>query len=220
MAERGEAGRRGPARWIGVVALVAGALLLLRLLGPGGRPAEEERGPAPAVGGRILRADGTPAASAVVEAEFERGGGAAPLSLRSPPAGADGRFVVPGAPAAWTSLRIRVRSGPLLIEADLGDAPGPLDLSLRLPDTFTVAGLVVSAEGGRPLPGMEVRLAGKETRTDDLGRFSFPDLPGTMAGREPPVLEVTGKGRRPHRRAIAWEDATDDLLLRMDRDER
>jgi hypothetical protein len=217
MAEPAETRRRGgPGKWIAVAVLVAAALLLVRMLGPGGRPAEEGRGPAPPLAGRILRADGTPVASAVVEAVFETGAGAAPLSLRSPPAGSDGRFVVPGAPEKWTSLRIRVRSGPLALEADLGDAPGPLDLSLALPSTFTVAGIVVSTEGGRPLPGMDVRLSGKETRTDDLGRFRFPDLPATMAGREPPVIEVSGRGRRTLRRPLSWEDGVDDLLLHLE----
>jgi hypothetical protein len=201
------ADRKG--KWIVLVLLLAAALVLLRMLGPGGAPP-------PSVTGRILRIDGTPAPGAVAEAVFETGDGAKPLSLRSPSVGADGRFTVAGAPAEWTSLRIRVRRGPLDIEADLGPGQGPVDLDLRLPGTFKVAGLVVASDGGRPLPGMTVRLGTLEALTDELGRFTFPDLPASMADRAPPVLEVSGKRRRPLRRAVPFEQSVDDLLLYVD----
>jgi len=203
-------GRPGPGRWVALVIVVAVLLVLFRLFGPGGRPASTP------VGGRILRADGKPVAAAVVEAEFGGQPTPGPLVLRSAPTGADGKFVVPGAPAKWTSLRIRTRWGPLPIEADLGDAPGPVDLALTLPATFTVAGIVVSNEGGRPLPDIDVRLGYRKSVTDNLGRFSFTDLPAAMADHEGPVLEVTGRGRKTIKRTLSWQDPVDDLLLRMD----
>lgn len=210
----GEPGaKRGKGRWVAMVVLVAAGILLLRMLGPGGPWGRE---PVPPVAGRILRPDGKPVAGAVVEATFETGAGAKPVDLRSAPTSAEGRFEFPGAPEKWTSLRIRTRCGPLAIDADLADAPAPLDLNLGLPATFTVAGIVVSTEVGRPLPEMDVRLGYRKARTDDLGRFSFPDLPASMANIEAPVLEVSGKGRKTWKRPISWEDGVDDILVRLD----
>jgi len=203
----------GKGRVVAVVVLVAAGILLLRMLGPGGLWGRDSR---PPVAGRILRPDGKPLAGAIVEATFETGGGAKPQELRSAPTTAEGRFEFPGAPEKWTSLRIRTRSGPLAIDADLGAAPGPLDLNLGLPATFTVAGIVVSSEVGRPLPETDVRLGHRKARTDDLGRFSFPDLPAALANLEPPVLEVSCKGRKTWKRPISWEDGVDDILVRLE----
>jgi hypothetical protein len=153
-----------------------------------------------------------------VEAVFDPGGGAPPVALRAGPAGGDGRFSLAGAPAKWTSLRIRARRGPLAVEADLGDAPGPLSLDLRLPATFTAAGIVIAEEDGRPLPGMDVRMGERSARTDPLGRFSLGDIPAPPRGGETPALEISGAGRKTLRRALPLDRGADDLLLRVERE--
>jgi hypothetical protein len=207
-----EKGRGGAGKWIAVVAAVAAALLLLRLFGPG------SGGGKPPVAGKVLDADGKPVPSVVVEAEFDIGRPAGPLVLRSPPTSADGGFVVPDAPKEWRSLRVRTKRGPFVIDADMGDAKPPLDIALRLSPTFVVSGLVVSAEMGHPLLDMDVRLGHRKTRTDELGRFRFPDLPAGLANLDAPVLEVTGKGRRAWKRDLSWQDPVDDLLVHMEKD--
>jgi hypothetical protein len=151
----------------------------------------------------------------VVEASITTGEDAPVLDLKTT-AGPDGRFSLPQAPAKWTGLLLRARRGPLAVEADLRDARGPLDIDIRLPETFRAAGLVISEEEGRGLEGMVVRIGGLEARTDAFGRFAFPDLPAALAGGEPPEIEVTGAGRRPLRRALPLDRGVDDLLLRVE----
>ena len=203
--------KKGPAgRLLPVVVVVGLALLLFRLFGPGGGPAQ---GP---VSGTILKADGTPATGMVVEAEFAVEGNPKPLVLRSAPTGADGRFAVPEAPRHWTALRVRTRQGPLAIDADLGHEPGPLDAKLTLPGTFTVQGIVVRAEGGLPLVEADVRLGGRKTRTDERGRFTFTDLPAAIANFDPQVLEVSIKGRKTQSRTLPWDAGVDDILVRLE----
>jgi hypothetical protein len=225
-------GDRPPSRARKAAAILfftAAGILLFRLLGPGGAPAERSVVPPPPpppssapapkpLSGRVVRADGTPAPGAVVEAVFETGGGAPPVTLASAPVGADGRFSIEGGPASWTSLKVRARRGPLAVEADLDGAPGPLDMELRLPTTFAVGGLVLAAEDGRPLPRMEVRLGDRTAVTDDFGRFQLGTLPAALLEREAPEIEVQGAGRKPVRRALPLDARADDLLLRVEKD--
>ena len=79
---------------------------------------------------------------------------------------------------------------------------------------------VIPARGGsKGIPRKNlVRLGGREVRTDDLGRFSIPDLPASMADREPPILEVSGRGRKSVRRALPFEAGVDDLLFHLERE--
>jgi hypothetical protein len=181
----------------------------------GGKPPAQEKR---LLTGRVVRADGVPAAGAVVEAVFEVGGDAPPVTLSSPPAGADGRFSIAGGPADWTSLKVRARRGPFSVEADLAGAPSPLDLELRLPTTFAIGGIVIAAEDGRPLARMEVRLGDRSAVTDDFGRFQLGTLPAALLEHEAPSLEVLGAGRKTLRKAVPLDARADDLLLRVERE--
>lgn len=224
MAEKPSRARKAAA----ILFFTAAGILLFRMLGPGGAPARTDVAPPPPtpppapapkpLSGRVVRPDGTPAPGAVVEAVFETGGGAAPVTLSSAPVGADGRFSIEGGPASWTSLKVRARRGPLAVEADLDGAPGPLDMELRLPTTFAVGGLVLAAEDGRPLPRMEVRLGERTAVTDDFGRFQLGVVPASLLEREAPEIEVKGAGRKTVRRALPLDARADDLLLRVERE--
>ena len=235
MAEerRSRTGRR-----VTLLLLLAAALAALRLLGPGGRPAEEpaaapagpvEGGaakapdapaPAPAkdgvLRGRVLGPDGAPVEGASVEASLEVEGEPQPRVLRAGPTGPDGRFSLGAVPGRRERLLIRVSKGPLSVEAGLSDAPGALDLDLRLPPSFHVGGIVVSAEEGRPLAGIEVRWGEIATRSDDLGRFAFRDVDAAVLAEPLPELELSGPGRRAVRRPLPRDRGLDDLLVRME----
>jgi len=219
--------RSGVARALRLLVLAAAAVLLFRLLGPGGRPAEERvpppppppaPSPSPRLSGRVVRADGSPAPGAVVEAVFLTDAAAPPVTLAAPPAGPEGAFTVPGPPPKWISLKVRARRGPLAVEVDLDGAPGPLDLELRLPANFAVSGIVIAAEDGRPLGRMEVRLGERTAVTDAFGRFQLGELPASLAVREAPALEISGPGRKTLRRPLPLDARADDLLLRVERE--
>lgn len=135
--------------------------------------------------GRVVDAQGEPVAGALVAARrLDRGGGAAP-SLGSATSRADGTFSLDGLDSPAHLLVIR-RAGFGRIarvveghgrDSDLGD--------LVLPPPCEVRGTVTDA-AGVPLPRTAVRLTPTERHggdlrrlvrtTDDLGRFSFPNL--------------------------------------------
>src|SRR4051812_5422931 len=67
--------------------------------------------------------------------------------------------------------------------------------AVALGQSGTVAGTVVTMGSQRPLPGVEVTVAGvtgRGTITDGAGRFRLTDLPGTSV-----VLNVRFLGYRP-----------------------
>jgi hypothetical protein len=225
MAEQRPKSRAG--RAAGLVLFVGAAILLLRMLGPGGAPTAGPQPPAPApapapspspssVKGRVLEPDGTPAAGVTVDVVYEGASGGAGLGPRLPaPTGPDGRFDLP--PGVRVRA-LRASRGPLSVEVDLGGAAGPADLDLRLPAVFEAAGLVVAAEDGRPLEGMTVSVGDSKTRTDALGRFRLEGLPAALLKTPPVLLEAQGAGRKPVRHDLAVQTRADDLLLRAERE--
>ena len=238
--QRARGGRFG--RFVALVAALAAAILGFRMLGPGSRPAEEPvapstgpgpgPGPAPAppppapgptaskgtLKGRVLGPDGAPAAGATVEAFLDPSDGSDARTLRGGPVGADGRFDLGAVPGERRRLRVRAVRGPLSVEAEMDDARGSLELDLRLPDAFTVGGIALSAEEGRPLGGIEAKLGDLVMRTDALGRFAFHGIPASSLAKPLPDLELSGTGRKPLRRPLSADRALDDLLVRLERE--
>jgi hypothetical protein len=155
---------------------------------------------------------------ALVEVGFSGTGGGPYERRRAGPTGADGRFAFPDLPARRTSLHLRARLGALAAEVDLADAPGALDVDLRLPSSATIAGMILAAEDGRPLAGMEVLLGDRSAKTDPLGRFALLDVPPALLEGEGAVLVVRGAGRRERRHPLGPHGTLDDLLLRVDRE--
>ena len=243
MARQREGGGRVGRTLFLLVVLVA-LILAFRMLGPGSRPAEVPQapstgpgagpGPAPApappppapgpattkgtLKGRVLGPDGAPAAGAKVEAFLDPFDGSDARTLRGGPVGADGKFDLGAVPGERRRLRVRANLGPLSVEAEMDDASGSLDLDLRLPDSFIVGGMALSAEEGRPLGGIDVRLGDLATRTDALGRFAFHGIPASALAKPLPELELSGTGRKPLRRPLAADRALDDLLVRLERE--
>ncbi len=131
--------------------------------------------------GRVVGADGSAVPGACVFADLE---GADPSARTA----RDGRFELDGVPVgASFSLALHARGhGRLAVDA-LVPPEGVLDMGdVALPPSRTIAGRVLDREG-RPAPRVEVSilLAGgsppvlrflQRVRTDDLGRFRFPDL--------------------------------------------
>lgn len=239
MAERK---RRFGGRLAALAAVVAAALLAVRLAGPGGSPAVKPEGPSPAppppaagpapdprpapppakgpaLRGRVLSAAGTPVEGARVEALFEMGPGKEPVVTAGGPTGADGEWALADAPADWKGVLLRAVKGPLSAVADMGEVPGTaadgMAVDIPLPPTFDVGGLAISAEEGRALEDMEIRVGDRTARTDARGRFLVEGLPA----REPfPGLEARGAGRKPLRIPLPADRPLDDLLLRVERE--
>ncbi len=79
-----------------------------------------------------------------------------------------------------------------------------------------MGGLVVAAEDGRPLEGMEVGFGERRTRTDALGRFSLREVPASLLDGPIPALEAKGAGRRTQTRGLPGTGSPDDLLIRAE----
>jgi hypothetical protein len=234
-------------RFLLLVALVAAAMLLLRMLGPGSNPAESPVAPAPSpapgapspgatdardagaaagrpspssgsLKGAVLGPDGAPAAGATVQAFLDPDGDGEPRTLHAGPADDQGRFDAGSFDGPSGRLRVRASRGPLSVEVEVHAEPGPLRLELRLPDSFTVGGMAISAEEGRPLPGLDVAFGDRTAKTDALGRFSFAGVPASALAAPLPELRVSGAGRRAHARALPVDRALDDLLVRLERE--
>ncbi len=148
---------------------------------------------------KVGTTDGEPVAGALLSAlaappnPFGVVGSEHPIDARSSRAGVDGRFRL-------TSLRRDLGPHTLVVQApdrgklllDFGPAdpgPGTIDLGdVRLPPARAIEGRVLDASG-EPLVAARVQIRAapthalpdiyggrEERRTDDLGRFRFPDL--------------------------------------------
>ena len=236
--------KRKGGRLAAIVVVVAAALLAMRLAGPGGSPAVNPEGPSPAppppaagpapdprpapppapakgpaLRGRVLSAAGPPVEGARIEALFEMGSGKEPVVTGGGPTGADGEWSLADAPADWKGVLLRAVKGPLSAVADMGEVPGTaadgMAVDIPLPPTFAVGGLAISAEEGRALEDMEIRVGDRAARTDARGRFLVEGLPA----REPfPDLEARGAGRKTLRIPLPVDRPLDDLLLRVERE--
>ena len=230
-------------RFLVLVVLLAAAMLLLRMLGPGSNPASAPSTPSPGTAevqlsgasagkpaptpgrskpgtlkGSVLGPDGKPAAGAMVQAFLDPAGGGEPRTLHVGPADDGGGFDGGSFDGSDGRLRVRASRGPLSVEVEVHAEPGPLRLELRLPDSFTVGGMAISAEEGRPLAGIDVAFGDRTTKTDALGRFSFTAVPASALAKPLPELRVSGAGRRAHGRALPVDRALDDLLVRLERE--
>lgn len=138
--------------------------------------------------------------------------------VTSDPTDAAGAFRVEAPSGPWKGLLLRASRGPLSVSADLGEStgPGPVVMTLRLPASFTVGGIVLSAEDGRPLDDIRVRFGERETTTARGGRFTFQDLPAALLEEDLPAVSLSGEGRRSLERTLPASGGLDDLLLRMD----
>jgi uncharacterized GH25 family protein len=116
------------------------------------------------VKGKVLAADGKPAADAALSiAEWPMG-----------KSGADGSFTIAHAPSAWRDLR--AVSGSDIAIVTRGDSAS---YTLRLRRGVTVAGVVRDAKTRVPVAGMIIGLRGEGAITDSAGAFTFsPILPG------------------------------------------
>jgi RNA polymerase sigma-70 factor (ECF subfamily) len=156
-------------------------------------------GPAVAISGRVLSAKGEPVAGAPVllftgiRFGFGGGGPAMQIAWHICQAGPDGRFSVRDVNPDFPHVLIVAAAGHgrLLREIPpVSSAPDARDLGdLRLPEPRLIAGVVLDGEG-KPVPGQDVELNTtlsegtmiqfrqypERCRTDDLGRFAFPDL--------------------------------------------
>lgn len=94
---------------------------------------------------------------------------------------ANGEFVLSGIPAGLVRIKVEHRDfltqyaqAALVVgeEKDIGEIT-----LLRLGYPITVVGVVLDAERQTPVKGASVSIAGKETKTNELGRFELPDVP-------------------------------------------
>jgi hypothetical protein len=174
-----------------------------RVQAPAGTVGEGERvGPlrievqsALEIAGRVVRADGTPAAGASVAAVQERPGGGS--SSMGTTADALGRFRLRGLPP-----------GPVTVVATLGVVGraeremtvtgGVAEIELMLEPTTAVSGRVVAADGspaGRGHAALEREGGTLHVAVDELGRF---EIVGLEEGTYRLVAEVRGVGRGAH----------------------
>jgi hypothetical protein len=143
------------------------------------------------IAGRVLRADGAPAAGAEVSAIRDRS------QTTGPPADALGRFrirgVQPGPHRVVATLGVTGRA-----EKEVVAAGGVNEVELVLEPTTAVAGRVVTADGA-PAGRGSVRLERDDDslhpHVDELGRF---EVVGLDEGTYRLVAEVAGVGRGVH----------------------
>ena len=199
------------------VGLAPGAYLVGANLGPGARvfgatlliPSTELYRLVVAIRGRPVEIRTTdaqtgepvPDAEVTIEAMRFVGGagreGADVVSRQCPATSTSGRAscLVP------TADLVRARGTKPGFAPDESDLPsGSATCTLLLTRTGTVEGTVVRAEGGTPVPGIEVRLeqSGEERRTatDATGSFRLEDVPPTVvrSTTRPVSLSVSGLG--------------------------
>jgi len=141
-----------------------------------------------AAGGRVVGPDGKPVAGVEVTLKFDMKH--ADTRWGPPtPTGRDGRFsfddLNPTQGRYGVSIDARRDDQP----AEAGLTPGGPPVEVRLERGHVVAGRVVEAKSGRPIPGVEVYATRREfkagarfafeaeAKTDERGRFRFSNLP-------------------------------------------
>ena len=117
-----------------------------------------------------------PVADALITITGEDG-----LEPQTAEADASGSFRVEGlAPGIvrWTATSsLHQTQGPRSVTINSGET---VDLTIRLQAGKTVEGTVTAKDTGGPLPNTVVRVEGKTTQTDSLGRFAVHGLPHKM----------------------------------------
>jgi hypothetical protein len=122
------------------------------------------------------------------------------------------RLVATTGPTGWFALCNVPSPGTLALRADSGaDSTGLIDIPTSVDgfarrdmyignarSTGTIRGAVMTADGGRPLAGAQVRVSnGPSARTDEGGHWT---LTGVRVGTQ--MLEIGAVGYYPERRAV------------------
>jgi len=101
--------------------------------------------------------------------------------------------------------------GDIWEEVSLIEGENPAEIRLELIEPVTVTGVVVAAEGGKPVAKAAVTLNDEKTVTDDRGRFSLKVLP---YGTEAQIL-VEAEGLANHAETIVFADFRAPAPLRI-----
>jgi len=165
--------------------------------GPGDRPGGASAG----LSGQVMSATGRPA----------------PRGIRVTVKGTKHRRVEETDDAGWFRFEtvpegattVEAMLGPLLARARITSRP----VEIRLPETCTLAGRVVSATTMEPVSLAVVRSGGLMVQTGERGTFRLDDVP--LPDARPPLLTVSAPNHVGLRHRPEQQGAWDDLYLRM-----
>jgi hypothetical protein len=196
---------------IGVVFLIA---LICLLLGHNAIEGYLEKQPprlpdAPADSGgagKVVYADGSPAAAARVRVDWLDSAG----RPGSTPATTDaaGRIEMDRIPVKASVTEASASVGPLLgVVAGPGNGGAPAPLRITLPDEFKLAGMIRRAGDRSPVAGATVEIAGVKVSAGNDGGFKLDHVAAAVLRADRPIVHIAAAGYAP----LDWPLPLDDL---------